>query len=43
MQGETLLLSQFGKCRSENEYLPFYKYDPTIYFEKIVRNFYALP
>lgn len=39
MQGETLLLSQFGKCRSENEYLPIYKYDLTIYFEKIVRNF----
>ena len=39
MQGETLLLSQFGNCRSENEYLPFYKYALTIYFEKIVRNF----
>jgi hypothetical protein len=39
MQGETLLLSQFGKCRSENEHLPIYKYDLTIYFEKIVRNF----
>jgi hypothetical protein len=42
MQGETLLLSQFGKCRSENE-LPIYKYDLTIYFEKIVRNFAHYP
>ena len=44
MQGETLLLSQFGKCRSENEHLRIYKYDLTIYFEKIViRNFAHYP
>ena len=47
MQGETLLLSQFGKCRSEKmdryEHLPIYKYDLTIYFEKIVRNFTHYP